>query len=84
MDLAACAREVWVLMRHQTARGEAKFVEQCTLPVTAAGVVRRVYTDLATYALPPGGSPILIWESPSAGTQQHTGRPRHASEWSRQ
>jgi 3-oxoadipate CoA-transferase beta subunit len=84
MDLAACAREVWVLMRHRTAGGGAKFVEQCTLPVTAAGVVRRVYTDLATYALPRGGSPILLWQSPSAGIQQHTERSHHASDRSGQ
>ena len=47
MDLAAGARDVWVAMTHTTAEGRPKLVEQCRLPLTAPGVVTRVYTDLA-------------------------------------
>lgn len=48
MDLAVGARAVWVTMSHTTSGGEPKLVSACTYPLTAAGVVRRVYTDLAT------------------------------------
>ena len=47
MDLAAGARQVWVLMEHQTKSGESRLVRRCTYPLTALGVVKRVYTNLA-------------------------------------
>ena len=47
MDLAAGAKQVWVLMEHVTKTGEPRIVERCTYPLTAPGVVRRIYTDLA-------------------------------------
>lgn len=49
MDLAAGARAVWVAMRHVTENGDPKLVERCTYPITATGVVTRVYTDLAVF-----------------------------------
>jgi len=49
MDLAAGARAVWVAMRHVTENGDPKLVESCTYPITATGVVTRVYTDLAVF-----------------------------------
>lgn len=54
MDIAVGAKEVWVLMEHCTKRGERRLVEQCAFPVTARGVVRRVYTDLAVIHLVKG------------------------------
>ena len=47
MDLAAGARQVWVLMEHQTKSGESRLVRRCTYPLTALGVVKRIYTNLA-------------------------------------
>jgi 3-oxoadipate CoA-transferase, beta subunit len=47
MDLAAGARQVWVLMEHQTKSGESRLVGRCTYPLTALGVVKRIYTNLA-------------------------------------
>jgi 3-oxoadipate CoA-transferase beta subunit len=47
MDLAVGARQVWVLMEHQTKSGESRLVRHCTYPLTALGVVKRVYTNLA-------------------------------------
>lgn len=47
MDLAVGAKRVWVMMEHLTRSGEPKLVKSCTYPLTAAGAVSRVYTDLA-------------------------------------
>jgi 3-oxoacid CoA-transferase B subunit len=47
MDLAVGARRILVLTTHTTSRGAPKLLDRCTYPLTAAGVVDRVYTDLA-------------------------------------
>ncbi len=47
MDLAAGARRIWVLMEHTTKSGDSRLVRRCTYPLTALGVVKRVYTNLA-------------------------------------
>jgi 3-oxoadipate CoA-transferase beta subunit len=55
MDLAACARSVWVIMEHNTRKGGPRLVEACTLPLTAVRCVSRVYTDLAVVDVTPAG-----------------------------
>ena len=55
MDLAVGARRVWVLMEHQTKSGESRLVRRCTYPLTALGVVTRVYTNLAVLDVTPDG-----------------------------
>lgn len=47
MDLAAGAKRIWAVMEHTTKEGAARLVERCTYPLTALGVVSRVYTNLA-------------------------------------
>lgn len=60
MDLACCARRVVVVMRHFDKRGRSKLVGECSVPVTARGCVRRVYTDLGTFdPLGTGGFQVV-------------------------
>src|SRR5215510_6553585 len=55
MDLAACARSVWVIMEHVTRKGAPRLLPSCTLPLTAVRCVKRVYTDLAVLDVTPAG-----------------------------
>jgi 3-oxoadipate CoA-transferase beta subunit len=55
MDLAACARSVWVIMEHVTRKGTPRLLEACTLPLTAVRCVKRVYTDLAIVDITASG-----------------------------
>jgi 3-oxoadipate CoA-transferase, beta subunit len=76
MDLAAGAREVWALMEHVTRTGEPRILDTCTYPLTAAGVVTRIFTDLATITIDDG----LIVEEMAQGVsfdylQSVTGAP---------
>src|ERR1700693_1785128 len=55
MDLAAGARRIWVMMDHTTKTGESRLVRRCSYPLTAVGVVKRVYTNLAVLDVTDGG-----------------------------
>ncbi|WP_420992955.1 3-oxoacid CoA-transferase subunit B [Cupriavidus sp. 30B13] len=55
MELAYGAREVWVLMEHTTRDGRPRLLRRCSLPLTARGVVGRIYTDLAVLRVTSAG-----------------------------
>ncbi len=47
MDLAVGAKRIWLIMEHTSKDGRPRLLETCTMPLTAPGVVKRVYTNLA-------------------------------------
>lgn len=55
MDLAAGAKQVWVMTDHVTRKGEPKIVNKCSYPLTSAGCVKRVFTDLAVIDVTEAG-----------------------------
>ena len=55
MDLALGARQVFIIMDHNTKTGDAKIVEQCSYPLTAVACVSRIFTDLAVLDVTPAG-----------------------------
>lgn len=59
MDLAIGAKQVFVMMEHQTKSGESKIVANCSYPLTGVACVSRIYTDLATIDVTPDGLRVV-------------------------
>ena len=59
MDLSAGSRRLLVLMEHTTKDGASRIVRRCSYPLTAAGVVKRVYTNLAVLEVTADGFKVL-------------------------
>jgi 3-oxoacid CoA-transferase B subunit len=55
MDLAACAKRVFIALEHTTREGKPRMLKRCTLPITAPGVVKLVATDLGLFEVTPQG-----------------------------
>jgi 3-oxoacid CoA-transferase subunit B len=62
MDLVAGVKRVVVVMDHANKHGESKVLKACTLPLTGAGVVSRVITDLAVFDVKPNGAGLELVE----------------------
>jgi 3-oxoadipate CoA-transferase, beta subunit len=59
MDLAVGAKEIRVIMDHTSKKGEPRILRHCTLPLTAARCVKRIYTNLAVIDVTPQGLFVL-------------------------
>lgn len=64
MDLAAGAKNLWVVMEHTTKDGRPKLVRECGYPLTAPRAVTRVYTNLAVVDVVKGRGFVVIDMAP--------------------
>ncbi len=70
MDLVAGVRRVVVVMDHANKAGESKVLKRCTLPLTGAGVVNRIVTDLCVFDVVKGAPLKLVELSPGTSLDE--------------
>ena len=79
MDLVAGVRRVVVVMDHVEKSGAPKFLPRCTLPLTGAGVVDLLITDLAVFEIDRRGGGAKLTElaraSPWTRSRRRPRRP---------
>jgi 3-oxoacid CoA-transferase subunit B len=59
MDLVAGVQRIVVVMDHANKKGESKLLKRCTLPLTGAGVVDRIITNLGVFDVVEGGLRVV-------------------------
>ncbi len=59
MDLVAGVKRVIVVMDQVNKHGKSKLLKACTLPLTGAGVVDRIITELGVYDVVEGGLKLV-------------------------
>jgi 3-oxoacid CoA-transferase subunit B len=69
MDLVAGADNIIVTMTHASKHGDSKLLNECTLPLTGKGCIKRVLTDLALLDI-EGGKFILRERAPGVSVEE--------------
>jgi 3-oxoacid CoA-transferase subunit B len=77
MDLVAGANRVIVAMEHTTKDGRPKILKQCSLPLTGAGVVDTIVTEMAVIDVRPEG--LVLKEITAATTVEAVARATEAT-----
>src|ERR1700757_826728 len=70
MDLVGGVKKVVVVMEH-SAKGDSKLKKRCTLPLTGAGVVDMVITDLGVFTVDRTGGGLTLIELAPDVTLDH-------------
>ncbi|NQX96071.1 MAG: CoA transferase subunit B [Erythrobacter sp.] len=70
MDLVAGVKKIIVVMDHSSKAGDPKFIPACTLPLTGAGVVDMIITNLAVFQREDKNSPFKLIELAPGVTQE--------------
>ncbi len=79
MDLVSGVRRVVVVMEHCTQDGRPKILPECSLPLTGAGVVTRIITDLGVLDVTESGL-VVVELAPGVSAEEmvgKTGAPVH-------
>lgn len=69
MDLVAGADNIIVTMTHASKDGDSKLLQECTLPLTGKGCIKRVLTDLALLDI-EGGRFVLRERAPGVSVEE--------------
>jgi 3-oxoacid CoA-transferase B subunit len=59
MDLVAGVKKVVIIMDHNARDGSAKFLKQCTLPLTGVGVVDMIISDVGVFIIDESGATLI-------------------------
>jgi len=59
MDLVAGVKKVVVIMDHNARDGSAKFIKECTLPLTGARVVDMIISDVGVFMINDDGATLI-------------------------
>ncbi|MEP0189112.1 MAG: CoA transferase subunit B [Erythrobacter sp.] len=62
MDLVAGVKKIIVVMDHNSKAGDAKFIPECTLPLTGTNVVDMIVTNLGVFHRPDHNSAFRLIE----------------------
>ncbi|MBY8827052.1 3-oxoacid CoA-transferase subunit B [Hephaestia mangrovi] len=79
MDLVAGVKKIIVVMEHTSKSGDAKFIPECTLPLTGRNVVDMIVTDLAVFQRPDHDSPFRLIELAPGVTEEEVAAKTTAS-----
>ncbi|MGE5565735.1 MAG: 3-oxoacid CoA-transferase subunit B [Parcubacteria group bacterium] len=80
MDLVAGVRRVVVVMEHTEKSGAPKLVKRCSLPLTGAGVVDLLITDLGVFEVNRGKGVVLTEVAPGVSVDEIKARTEAAFE----
>ena len=70
MDLVAGVKRVVVVMEHVEKSGAPKLVKRCSLPLTGAGVVDLLITDLGVFEINRGAGVVLTALAPDVTVEE--------------